>query len=425
MSNSYATKKLFSNSLGLKRCLVSIIIATIYIVLSQIPLPFVNLNVIQQVMHDNNFKMLQIISSLSGGNLNNLSILSVGLTPFIVVQMLMQILQTGISPQLKRLSEQANGQRKINQIIKLVTVPLTALQALLILITFDKITKGKIFNVSNDLSTLVFLTLVITTCTMIVIWLSDINTIFGVGNGISFIVSCSILINIVQQFKSTSKLIGKLLVNNHNKEMVLAIIGILIVITLYIAFCIWFQNCNVAIPIQFAKLSSSIDKTGFLPFNLDITNVMPIILSSTVMSILYALHIMHGVFAKMVNFKTFDSIIFYAFLLLIFTYICTFIQFQPNNIIERLSRENTYITGIDLLNANTSLTKILLKLASINYLFLLLVVILPMIIFKLVNISETLSLISSSIIILITTETDIRRQLSGLYAKQHVLKIFE
>ena len=66
MSNSYATKKLFSNSLGLKRCLVSIIIATIYIVLSQIPLPFVNLNVIQQVMHDNNFKMLQIISSLSG-----------------------------------------------------------------------------------------------------------------------------------------------------------------------------------------------------------------------------------------------------------------------------------------------------------------------------------------------------------------------
>lgn len=424
MSNSYVAKKLFGNSLGLKRCVVSIIIAVVYISLSQIPLPFVNLNVVQQVMHNTNFKVLQIISSLSGGNINNLSILSVGLTPFIVVQMLMQILQTGISPYLKRLSEQTNGQRKINQIIKLVTVPLTALQALLILIVFDNLTKGKMFNVSNDLSTVIFLTLVITTCTMIVIWLSDINTIFGVGNGISFIVSCSILINIMQQFKSTSKLIEKLLVNNHNQKMIFAVIGIILIITLYIAFCIWFQNCNVALPIQFAKLSSSIDKAGFLPFNLNVTNVMPIILSSAVMSVLYTLHIMHGVLNKMVNFKTFDSIIFYAFLLLIFTYICTFIQFQPNNIIERLSRENTYITGIDLLNANKSLTKILLKLASINYLFLLLVVILPMIIFKLVNIPETLSLISSSIIILITTETDIRRQLNGLYAKQRIFKIF-
>lgn len=420
-----SSKNLFTNNLGIKRSIVSVFIAIIYVIMSQIRLPLVNVHVASHIMNNTNFKMLQIISSLSGGNLSNFSILLVGLTPFIVIQMIIQILQTGISPQLKRLSEQTNGQRKINQIIKLATVPLTALQALLILITFDKVTNGKIF-IHSNLMTILFLALIITTCTMIVIWLSDINTIFGVGNGISFIVSCSIIINIVQQFKSTSQLIKKLLINNfHNKELALIVIGMLIILILYIAFCIWFQNCNVAIPIQFAKLSSSIDKAGFLPFNLNVTNVLPIILSSTVMSILYTLHIMHGAFTKMVNFKTFDSIVFYALLLLIFTYICTFIQFQPNNIIERLSRENTYITGIDLLNANKSLTKILLKLASINYLFLLLVVILPMIIFKLINISETLSLISSSIIILITTETDIRRQLSGLYAKQHILKIFE
>lgn len=419
-----SSKNLFTNNLGIKRSIVSVFIAIIYVIMSQIRLPLVNVHVASHIMNNTNFKMLQIISSLSGGNLSNFSILLVGLTPFIVIQMIIQILQTGISPQLKRLSEQTNGQRKINQIIKLATVPLTALQALLILITFDKVTNGKIF-IHSNLMTILFLALIITTCTMIVIWLSDINTIFGVGNGISFIVSCSIIINIVQQFKSTSQLIKKLLINNfHNKELALIVIGMLIILILYIAFCIWFQNCNVAIPIQFAKLSSSIDKAGFLPFNLNVTNVLPIILSSTVMSILYTLHIMHGAFTKMVNFKTFDSIVFYALLLLIFTYICTFIQFQPNNIIERLSRENTYITGIDLLNANKSLTKILLKLASINYLFLLLVVILPMIIFKLINISETLSLISSSIIILITTETDIRRQLSGLYAKQHILKIF-
>lgn len=405
----------------LKRALVTIAITIAYIILTEIPLPYLNIVIIDKLMKNPKLKVLQVLTLMTGGSLQQGSIMMAGLMPFIMVQFVIQILQVGVSKKVKELSESGNGAKKIGQITKLVTFPLALIQSAFTLIMLQKLTKGTAI-VNGQLPfllVLAYLTILISAGTMLAIWISDLNTLYGLGMGMNYIISVSIIVNLIENAHFDFNGIKKLIHAIGPKIWVFVIIALLIFI-LYNAICIWYQSSNYEMPIQFAQLDSSVDKTGKLPFTMDIANVMPIILAGMLMNILYALNLFHSkTMQQLFNFKSWASIVTYALILIVFTFAFTFIQYYPKKLDEGLDRMNAYIVGVDPTLATIRFfNKSLLYLSSINALFFFIMVIIPMIICKLIGLPESIVLSVSSVIIVVTTEADIRRQIAGLQAKK-------
>ena len=428
--NDFLTTDINQKHLIIKRGLVTFLITIAYIAMATIPLPFINQAVFHNIIHDNHLQILQTINLLDGSNIQQGSILMIGIMPFITVQLIMQILQTGLSKKVKALSETSTGQVKLGILTKLITVPITFVQSWFTLSTIDRISKSSIFinHVNNHVLMYFYLSLVLTTCTLIVIWFSDLNTLYGLGNGLNYIITCSIIISLIQNSALNKNIFKQWYHALGTKLIVIIVIG-LILLWLYNALYIWYQSSYLALPLHFSQLNSSVTKTGVLPFSLNIANVMPVCFASITINALYMLSLwqksLHGL-VNFVNFKTWGSIFVYAILLVAFTYVFTLITFYPPTLSENLDRQSIYITGVaPTLQTIDFLFKAIMKLATGNILFLMLVVIVPMIICKLSGLAPNVMLSSATVFIIITTEIDIRRQISGLSAKTHVPTLFD
>lgn len=423
-NNNFEMIDVTQRHLVIKRGLITFLITLIYIALSTIPLPCLNNNVLANVL-TYHARSLQIISLLDGSNLRQGSILMIGLMPFITIQLVIQILQTKLSKKVKLLSETSTGQQKIGRLTKLLVIPLAFTQGVVTLFTLNKLSKQQLITTEHYPLFLViaYLAIVITTCTLIIIWLSDLNTLYGLGNGLNYLISCSIIVGLIQNSSLTSKIVKQWMHALGSKFIWIALLTI-VILWAYNALCIWFQSSFLSLPLQFSQLNSSINKTGSLPFSLNIANVMPICFASVIMNVLYMFSLWDkslSHFQYLANFKTWSSIGFYALMLIVFTYICTFIPFYPPNLAENLNRQNIYIQGVaPTLQTVSYLRRVLMKLATGNVIFLTLVIIIPMIVCKLCGLEESLVLSSSTIFILVTTEIDIRRQIGGLRAKANV-----
>lgn len=407
--------------LVLKRALVTIAITLAFITMTEIPLPYINVAPLLLGMTHQKMQSFQMLSILSGGNLQQGSIMMIGLMPFIMIQLIMQVLQLGISSRLKALSETANGQKRLGKITKLLTLPVAFIQAGITIITLEKITNQQFITAKGLPLPFVVLTLmlIITASTYLAIWLSDLNTIYGLGNGINYLVSCSIVVSMIENLNINNSVMHKLMkiIGSH----VVLVVGLcLLILVLYNAICIWYQSSTYRLKIQFTQLSSSVDKDGRLPFSLNIANVMPIIFAGILMNMIFTLNIWHNNnIQALVSFKTWGSIGLYTVILIAFTYLFTFIQFYPSKLNENLDRMNAYIIGVDPTLATISyFEKSLFLLATFNAIFYIVMVVIPMIIFKLLGLPEQYVLSASSIFILVATETDIRRQVVGLKAKE-------
>lgn len=410
-----------SQHLILKRAIITILITIVYIVLTEIPLPFIHLRPLVTLIENPNMQSFQLLSMLGGGNLTQMSILLIGYMPYITCQLFMQLLTLGLSPKLKALSESANGQRHIGQLTKLATLPLALIQSAITVEMLQRITNYRLFGAADipNWVLVLTLTLIITASTLIAVWLSDLNTIYGLGNGVNYLISCSIIVSMVETTKIQPKFIQHwchVLGNRFWVYMAIAVVVFLI----YNAICIWYQSSTLKLKMQFAQLASSVTHSGNLQLPLNIANVMPVIFAGILMNLLYMLNIWHSrTLESLVSFKTWGSIGLYTFILVIFTYIFTFVQYYPHKLNDNIDRMNSIIVGVDpTLETIRFLRKSLIMLASINVVFFIIMVTIPMILCKLSGMPETMVLSVSSVLIVITTEADIRRQIVGLRAKE-------
>lgn len=411
----------------LKRALVTAAITIVYVVLTEIPLPYINIQIVDKLMQNPKLKILQVLTLMTGGSLQQGSLMLVGLMPFILVQFVIQIMQVGFSKKIKDLSETSSGSKKIGQLTKLITLPLALFQSGFTLVMLQRLTNGTAIQCGHISQFIVigYLMTLVSAGTMISIWISDLNTLYGLGMGINYIVSLSIIVNLIENahinWNSMHKFIRSL-----DPKVWGFLILIALLFILYNAVCIWYQSSNFEMPIQFAQLDSSVEKLGKMPFTMNIANVMPVILSGMLMNILYALNLFHSnTVQQLFNFKSWSSIVTYTIVLILFTFLFTYIQYYPKKLDEGLDRMNAYIIGVDPTLATIKFfNRSLIFLASINSVFFLIMVIIPMIVCKLIGLPESMVLSVSSVIIVITTEADIRRQIVGLHAKELKTNLF-
>lgn len=383
-------------------------------ILSHIPLPGVDLQRLQTFFQQN--QAFGLLNMFSGGTMKNFSIILMGVGPYITSSIIFQLLGM-IFPSIEQMQKESEASRqKINQYTRLATVPLAIIQAysMLILLRSQGIVPTWTF---FDLSVML---ISVSAGTILLMWLGEIITEKGIGNGVSLIIGLGILAGFPEQIRNTAAILGS---GDTSKIVGTVIFAAMFLVT--IAAIVFVQNGQRNIPVSYARSSrvtSSV--TSFLPIRVNIAGVIPIIFAMSLM-------VIPGVLSKYLeNVRTewlahtaksvgifFGNNLYYGiiyfFLVVIFTYFYTSVVFKPAQIAENLQKQSGYIPGIRPgTETKDYLSSIIIRITLFGSLFLGVIAVLPFIVQSATHIN-TISLGGTGILIIVSVVVETMRQLDS------------
>lgn len=387
----------------------------IFRALAAIPIPGVDQAVLDQFFSNNQF--LGLLNIFSGGGLANLSIVMLGVGPFITASIIMQLL-TVMSPKLKSLytEEGEAGRAKFTQYSRLLTLPLAILQG------FGFLTLLQSQGVITGLSPFEFATnvVLITTGSILLTWIGELVTEYGIGNGVSII----IFAGIVASLPST---INQLLFSYDPSQLplylgfVIAAVGIIYAIVVM-------TEAERPVPISYAKQSRGGKTYGgsstYLPLRLNQAGVIPIIFALSVilfpqmiLNILSAFALpwvqpaTEAVNSFMNNTTAYG--VTYFILVFLFTYFYTAVTFDPESVSKNLQRSGAFIPGIRP-GGNTAeyLGNLVTRLTLVGALFLGFVAVLPVGMQVITGIAA-LAIGGTAVLIVVSVVLDLLRRLDA------------
>ncbi len=341
-------KHVFQDKAIRKRVLFVLFILAVFRVLAAIPVPGVNEAALQNYLNNNN--LASFLNIFSGGGLSALSIVMLGVGPFITASIIMQLL-TVVSPKLKKLYQEEGeaGRAQFIQYARYLTVPLAALQAFGFVTV---LTKQGILAPQDFFGTLVMVT-VVTAGAVLLMWLGELATEFGIGNGVSIIIFAGIVSSLPQKVYQAYL--------NYNPSDLPNYLLLLAMGALVTALVVYITEAERPIPITYSKQARMGSGAGhvstYLPIRINQAGVMPIIFAISIllfpqmlMQYLSAANISwaSSVAAKLdaVVANPFIYVPVYFTLVLVFTFFYTAITFEPKTVAENLQKSGAFIPGI-------------------------------------------------------------------------------
>lgn len=363
-----------------KKIIFTAFILLIFRLASHVPVAGVNLAALKQLFARNQF--LGLLDIFSGGTLANFSVMALGLNPYINASIILQLL-TLVFPKLEELQKEGEyGRELINQYTRLITVPLSILQALGMLALLRS------QQIIGQISPLATVSIVVTMVagTIFLMWLGELITEKGLGNGISLLIFAGIVGRLPISFGQTAATISAAQVLN------LAIfVGLALAV---IAAVVFVEEAVRKVRIEYARRVSGGKLYGgastFLPLKINQAGVIPIIFAVS----LVLLPSMFGRFLAQVPNKAISQIAvtlsqsfnpgsllynFAYFVLVVgFTYFYTAVVFNPVKISDEIKKHGGFIPGIRPGSSTASyLNYILTRITLAGALFLGLIAILP------------------------------------------------
>lgn len=350
--------------------------------LAAIPIPGVDQAVLAQFFENNQF--LGLLNIFSGGGLANLSLVMLGVGPYITASIIMQLL-TVMSPKIKALysEEGETGRAKFQQYGRMLTLPLAILQG------FGFLTLLQSQGVIAGLSPFEFavnVTLVVSG-SMLLMWIGELVTEFGIGNGVSIIIFAGIVATIPQT-------ISQLLFAFSDPSQLPLYIGFIFIALAIIYAVVVMTEAERPVPITYAKQSRGTKtyggSTSYLPLRLNQAGVIPIIFALSILlfpqmilNILSAFPSLTWVPTALsyVSQITANQVIYgasYFILVVLFTFFYTAVTFDPDQIAKNLQRSGAFIPGIRP-GGHTSqyLANVITRLTLVGAAFLGFVAVLP------------------------------------------------
>jgi len=385
-------------------------------VLAHIPLPGVDLARLQTFFAQN--QVFGFLNMFSGGTMSNFSIILMGVGPYITSSIIFQLL-TMIFPRLEQIQKEGeSGKAKINQYTRYATVPLAIIQAFSMLILLRN--QGII--PTWTIYDLIVMLISVTAGTMLLVWIGEIISEKGIGNGMSLIIGLGILSGFPSQIKNTA-----LLVQSGDTSKIIGTIAFAVVFILAIAAIVFIQEGQRNIPITYARKMKHGQSTGYashLPIRVNIAGVIPIIFA---MSIL----VIPGVVSKYLesartlwlanaakdlgaffNNETYYGIIYFI-LVVLFTFFYTGIVFKPEQIAENLQKQSGFIPGIRPGTETKDFVKTIIgRITFVGAIFLGIIAVLPFIVQSVTNI-DTLTLGGTGILIIVSVVVETMRQIQS------------
>lgn len=415
------------------KLLFTLLVIIVFRIGSVIPVPFLDPAALKALMDQytgDNFLMYQ--NMLSGGAFMNATLFAMGVTPYINSSIIMQLLCVAIPP-LERLSKQGHeGRKKIAAITRYVTVGLGLVQGTAYYIFLRKSSiivpewEGGFKGVFSG----AVIILAFTAGTAVMMWLGEQVNQKGIGNGISILLFAGIISRLSTL---VTELVAYWQMALNGTTKFFFFVPIFVLIFLFIIWLITFMNdAERRIPIQYAKRVVGRKMYGgqstHLPIKVGIGGVLPVIFASSILSIPSTILLFIGnrelsaFWTSFFNFFSSSSVgymIIYFFLIIMFAYFYTAIQYNPVEMSNNLRQNNGTIPGIRPGRPTSDfIAKILSRITLIGALFLAVIALLPLIFGKVSGMSG-MSLSGTSIIILVGVALDTVKQLESQMMMRH------
>lgn len=331
-----------------KKILFVLMIFVIFRLAANIPVPGIDTDKLQEFFANN--QLFGLINIFTGGALSNMSIVMLGLGPFITATIIMQLL-TMIFPQLEALykEEGETGRQKFNQYSRMLTVPLAALQG------FGMLTLLQRQDILGAMAPLEWVTaiVVITGGALFLMWLGELVSEKGIGNGVSLMIFAGIVAKVPQSIQQ--------MIVTYDPSKIPSYLAFIVLAIIIIAAVVIITEGRRNIPVSYAKRVRGNKMYGgvstYLPLNVNPAGVIPIIFALSIM--LFPGMIANFFVGSDVAWLSaaagwIDSIFqnpwiygfLYFILVVLFTFFYTAVTFDPKNVADNLQKMGGFVPGI-------------------------------------------------------------------------------
>ncbi|MDX6554944.1 MAG: preprotein translocase subunit SecY [Miltoncostaeaceae bacterium] len=323
-----------------KKLLFTAFILIVFRFGSFIPVPGVDLDALQAAINQRGSRLLDFLNLFAGGALTRFAVFALGIAPYITASIIIQLM-TVVIPSLEKLQKEGeSGQQKITQYTRYFTVLLALVQSIAYVLYFKSQDALPDFTVGK----LYLITVSLTAGTTLVMWLGELITQRGVGNGISLLIFASILSSMPSAVEGWLGLPPL-------SQILIAIIALGVVVGV-----VYINEGQRRIPIQYAKRvvgrRMTSGGTTYMPLRVNMAGVIPVIFASSVVILPPTLAELGGrgsFFQSVSDFLAPGSwyyIAFEALLIVLFTYFYTAVQFNPVDQAENLKKYGGFIPGV-------------------------------------------------------------------------------
>lgn len=353
-------RKIFTNKKVIIAIVTTIALLILFRLGSIVPMPFIT---IKEAAGGSN-SLMEMINLLGGGGLSQVSMFAIGISPYITAQIIMQLLSSDLIPPLSRLSKSGErGRKKIEVYTRILTLPLAAIQAyaILMLVTTGQtsiveFSASMTFAQNSPMFYFFYITLMISG-TYISIFLADLITKRGAGNGVTMIILAGILSSLFSSFQTV--FLSFQAISGQNAKLI-SIISSIVYVVFYIllVIAVIFVNGSVRkIPIQQVGQSLTLnpDELSYLPLKVNTVGVIPVIFASSLMTIpstiaqfLPTTDPSRYVIEQYVSLNGVSGIIIYFILILFFTFFYSYVQLNPEKISKDFKKSGRFIPGIKM-----------------------------------------------------------------------------
>jgi len=377
-----------------------------------VPVPGIDVAALKKFFEEGGGGVVGFLDLFSGGALGRVALFALGIMPYITASIIMQLL-TVIIPKLEELAKEGEqGQKQITKYTRFLTVALSTIQAVGYLVVFRS--QGALFDLSWWRGALVVFSLV--AGAVFVMWLGELITARGIGNGMSII----IFISIVSRIPSGAAQLVTL-------SPVTIILFVVIALGVVVGV-IWITTGERRIPVQYAKRVVGRRMMGgtstFIPLKVNMAGVIPVIFASSMMMIIptftqfFGTGGIAGWFTVHLGPSSFAFIIMQAGLIVVFTYFYTAVTFNPIDQAENLKKYGGFIPGVRPGRPTAEfLDRILTRLTFPGALFLAALAVLPWLMSFALNVPFYFG--GVSLLIVVGVALDTMRQMEAQLLMRH------
>ncbi len=388
----------------------------VFRVLATIPIPGVNAAQLAAFFNNNQF--FGLLNLFSGGGLSSLSIVLLGVGPYITASIIMQLL-TMMVPKLKAMYQEEGelGRQKFAQISRLLSLPIAVVQAISFLLILER--QG----VVSTLSPFQFAVniLVVTAGSVLLMWIGELISEFGLGNGVSLIIFAGIVASLPQQASQA--------IFSFDATQIPIYLAFIVAVFAVIAAVVVITEAERPVQVTYAKRVRGMKFVSgggstYLPLRLNQAGVIPIIFALSLLLIPQ----MFATFFEASNIAILQSIssailgafqnlalygTLYFIFVFFFTYFYTAATFDPFQIAENLQKNGAFISGVRP-GAPTAdyLAKIITRITFVGGVFLGAIAVLPIIMQSITNI-QSLALGGTALLIVVSVILDLARRIDA------------
>ncbi len=337
-----------------KKILFTLALLVIYRVAAHITVPGVNTTALTNIFEKN--ELLGVFSALTGGSMEHFSIVLMGLSPYINASIIVQLM-TVVIPKLEALSKEGmEGRRQINKYTRILAVPLAFLQSYGMIIILNQSSQNMLVPDIHAASTVIPIMVTVTAGTMFMMWIGEMMTEKGIGNGISLLIFSSIV-------SGMPPIVGRMLgVAQGGDTTKLGYFIFFVVMTIaMLIFVVLITEGQRNIPITYAtRATGGKGEKASLPIRVNQAGMIPIIFAVSIMTFPSVMAqffrgSQSGTLQKIADFilkyfsasnPTYFYMVLYFLLIVAFSYFYVGVTFNPEQVAENIQKRGGFIPGI-------------------------------------------------------------------------------